>query len=47
MCEETVKVLAALVDYCCKADNLRTSTDDDQKCEATVVLEGYVAIVCI
>ena len=46
MRKDTVEVLAAFVDYCCKAYDLRTGSNDNQKFEATVVFEGYVAIVC-
>ena len=46
MRKDTVEVLAAFVDHCCKSDDLRTRTDDYQEFEATVVLELGVAIVC-
>ena len=46
VCKDTIKVLAAFVDYGCKTDDLRTSTDNNQKFEATIILELYVAIVC-
>ena len=46
MRKDTVEVLAAFVDYRSKTDDLWTGADDDEKFEAAVVLEGYVAIVC-
>ena len=46
MRKDTVKVLAAFVDYRSKTDDLWTGADDDEEFEAAVVLEGYVAIVC-
>ena len=46
MRKDTVKILAALVDYCCKTEDLWTSANDDQKFETAIVLEGNVAIVC-
>ena len=46
MRKDTVKVLAAFVDYCCKADDFRACANDDEEFETAVVLEGYVAIVC-
>ena len=46
MRKDTVEVLAAFVDYRSKTDDLWAGADDDEEFEATVVLEGYVAIVC-
>ena len=46
MCKDTVEVLAAFVDDCCKTDDLWACADDDQEFEATVVFEVGVAIVC-
>ena len=46
MRKDAVEVLAAFVDYRCQADDFRACAYDYQKFEATVVLEGYVAIVC-
>ena len=47
MRKDTVKVLAALVDYCCEADDLRACAYDYEEFEATVVLELGVAIICL
>ena len=46
MCKDAVEIFAAFVDYCCKADDFGACADDYQEFEATVVLEGYVAVVC-
>ena len=45
MCKDTIEVLAAFVDYRCKADDFRSCTDDYQEFETAVVLEGYVTVV--
>ena len=46
MRKDTIEVLAAFVDYRCKADDFWAGAYDDEEFETAVVLEGYVAIVC-
>jgi len=45
VCQNGVEVFAAFVDDCCKTDDFGAGADDYQKFEATVVFEGYVAVV--
>ena len=44
--ENHIEVLAALVDDCGKADNLRTCTDDDAKLQFAILLPLYIGIIC-
>ena len=46
MCQYAVEVFAALVDYCCKTDDLGSCANDYEEFETAVVLELHVAIVC-
>ena len=43
--ENHVEILAALVDDCSKADNLRTCTDDDAKLQFAILLPLYIGII--
>ena len=40
--KDYIKILAALVDDCCKTDNLRTCTYNDTELEFTILLPLYV-----
>ena len=42
VCQYAVKVLTALIDYCCQANNLGTSTHDNQELEFAIIGKFYV-----
>ncbi len=46
MCQNAVKVLAALVNNCCEADDFRARTHDNQKFQLAVVGKFHVGVVC-
>ena len=45
MGQNDVEVLAALVNHCCKTDNLGTCADDDDKLQFAIVLEAHIAVI--